>query len=822
MTGAVELDGLSAAEAERRLREVGPNDIQKSRSRSLWAIIRGTLREPMFLLLVGAACLYLWLGDRGEGLFMAFGALLAIGLVVTQEARSERALRLLRSLAQPYARVIRNGSEERIEAQRLVPGDLLIVSEGERTPADARLLKGDVLSIDESMLTGESALVTRQPASASDATENVLLAGSLIISGAGVAEVTATGNRTALGRIGASLAETDQEPTALQKTTHKLVGYLAIGALGFCAAVFVAYGLLRGAWLQGALAAITVAISLVPEEFPMVLAVFLALGSWRLARHNVLVRRSAATEALGGATVLCADKTGTLTQNQMEVQSIWADGQLYDRNDNLLASPALRAAAYASKLASAAQSIDPMDRAILRWAQNLEHPPGDPLRKWPLTVERLAVIQVWSVDRKEIAAAKGAPEAIFGLCRLSDVEIAGLREVVHHLADKGLRVLGVARARDDRFPDLPEEGVFEFLGLVGFVDPLRDDASAALAEARGAGIEVVMITGDHPSTALSIARDAGISSAAGVLTGADIEALDDVELKKRLDQVRVFARIKPEQKLRLVNAFRDLGEVVVMTGDGVNDAPALQAADIGIAMGKRGTDVAREAADIVLLDDSFASIVGGIRLGRRIFANLRKALSFITAIHVPLAGLALAPVLLGWPPLFLPMQVVLLELLIDPLCSLVFEATPSERDAMRKPPRRRTEALFGRAQLFEAIVQGVLVFVAMLIFFGWALTVSTEEQARAAAFTGLAVANLVLALASASWGRFGFFGQIPMSFWIIAVAALAVVCCAVYWPPLSGILRMAPPATDVLAIGAMAGALASAPFWILRMLRSAA
>lgn len=653
------LEGLSQDEAARRLATVGPNEMPSDGGRSLWRILLETMREPMFLLLIGAALLYLVLGDLGEGVFLVGGAAAAVGLVILQEARSEKALAALRELAQPHARVIRDGEERLVAARDLVPGDILLIGEGERVPADGTLVAGDVLSVDESALTGESAPVAKQPTRTTIGGEarspggdegHHLFSGTLVVRGQGLVLVSQTGALSALGRIGASLAQIGQEPTPLQKTAGRLIGLLGGVALAFCGLVVLAYGMLRGDWVQGLLSGITVAISLIPEEFPMVLAIFLALGAWRLATHKVLARRSAVIETLGGATVLCVDKTGTLTENRMHVARLWTQ-----RADVAAeaATPEAAELVRLAALASAVRPVDPMDRAVrgLAEAHALPtlHVADEPDRAWPLRPEMLAVVQVWRADGEaQIAAAKGAPESIFRLCHLSEPEIERLQTVVGDYAEQGLRVLGVASASlaGDVGGD-PLDMPFSFAGLIGFIDPVRTDVPGALQEARGAGVKVVMITGDHPATALAIARQAGIDVEGGVLTGAEVAGLPFEELCERLKRVRVFARIAPEQKLQLVQALKADGEVVAMTGDGVNDAPALEAAHIGISMGLKGTDVAREASDLILLDDSFASIVGGVRLGRRIFTNLRRALTYITAIHVPIAGLALGPIVLG-------------------------------------------------------------------------------------------------------------------------------------------------------------------------------
>jgi Ca2+-transporting ATPase len=818
-----QLAGLTEREAAERLTEFGPNALPRTGRRGFLRIAAETVREPMFLLMTGAAVLYLLLGDLSEGLFLVGCAVASIGLVVMQATRSERALDALRDLAQPLARVVRDGAERRLPAQDLVPGDIILVGEGERLPADGRLVGGEVLAVDESALTGESAPVTKLPSDAESGeapppgaqSTPWLYAGAMVVRGQGVARITGTGPRSALGRIGASLAAIRQEPTPLQKTAGRMAGVLGAFALAFCVLVAVSYGLIRHDWIGGGLSGITVAIALIPEEFPMVLAVFMALGAWRLATHHVLTRRSAVIETLGAATVLCVDKTGTLTENRMRVAHLWtptADVDIPGDGEAGLDGDLRRLLTLAA-LASAVQPADPMDKAIrfleATAAGAAPTLPAAPERAWPLRAELLAVIQVWrGADDRRVAAAKGAPEAIFELCRLPEGEVARLHAVVQSQADRGLRLLGVASAnRDGPFGEDPAATPFTFAGLIGFIDPLRADVPAALAEARSAGIAVVMITGDHPATALAIARAAGLDTAAGVLTGAEVAALSIEALAERLRTARVFARIAPEQKLRLVEAFKAAGEVVAMTGDGINDAPALEAAHIGIAMGRKGTDVAREAADLVLLDDSFASIVGGVRLGRRIFANLRRALVYIVAIHVPIAGLALGPILLGLPPLLMPMHVVLMELAIDPICALVFEAEPSEERAMRRPPRPAAEALFGLPQIGLAVLQGLGLLAGVGSVYVWALADHSEPVARGAAFTALVVGNLVLALSDSAASAHIFSAQ-KRIYWLIAGAISLLLAAVLGLAPISALFRIATPTPGLLAVSLLVAAAA--------------
>ncbi|HEY0598837.1 cation-translocating P-type ATPase [Brevundimonas sp.] len=808
--------GLDAAEAARRLEQDGPNLLTADRTRPLRAIVAAALREPMFLLLAAAAALYTALGDRAEGVLLGAAGLATIGLVVAQEARSEAALKALRRMADPVVRVIREGRTLAVPARELVRGDLVLIAEGQRIPADGVLIGPEVLQIDESALTGESAPVVRTGAGATQSgISQQVFAGTLAVAGQGVVRITATGSGTALGRIGASLAAIDRDRTPLQRSTGRVVVWIGGMALIFAAVVAAAYGLLRDLWIEGALAGITIAIALIPEEFPVVLSVFLSLGAWRLAQHRVLVRRAAAIEALGGATVLCVDKTGTLTENRMGVAAVWSPDDEGAPDDD--PGPSLRAVLEAAILASSPRPTDPMDMALTA----LRGPvcPGRPEQVWPLAPQRLAVVQTWRTAGKRRTAAKGSPEAVFALCRLDPDQAAAARSALDRLASSGLRVLAVAEASHDEAVAAPEALDFVFRGLVGFLDPVASDVPAALELARSAGIDVAMVTGDYPATALKIAGDAGIDVSGGLMTGAEIAALDEGALAERLRTVRVFARVQPVQKLALVRAFKANGEVTAMTGDGVNDAPALEAADIGVAMGGRGTDVAREAADLVLLDDRFGSILGAVRLGRRIFTNLRRALIYITAIHVPIAGLALLPILLGAPPFLFPVHVVLLELVIDPVCALVFEAEPSEPDAMRRRPRPPGARLFGIGELAAGLGQGLMILAAVLWLYLWLLPQAGEAGARGAAYVALAVGNLALAMANAASAGVGLFSPHRRLFWSIAAGLTAVLLAGLYLPSVADLFRFSAPHPMHLALAIGCGLLAGGWSGAVRLVR---
>ena len=750
---ASSFSGLSPSEARARLLSDGPNELPKAQRRSAFRIVFEVLREPMLALLLVGGVAYLLLGNREEAAILLVFACLSIGITVVQEARTERVLEALRDLTSPRALVIRDGTRQRIAGREVVRGDLVVLQEGDRVPADALLREAVGLSADESLLTGESASVRKthggDPASRPGGEDlPVVFSGALIVQGTGVAEVIATGPRTELGKIGLALRKLETEAPALQRQIQRLVTVLAIVGGLVTLAVVILYGLLRGGWLEAVLAGIAVGMSMLPEEFPMVLAVFMAMGAWRISKARVLTRRASAIEALGAASVLCTDKTGTLTENQMKIAEIrLADGQTH-RIDASPVPPAFLDLVRTGTRASASEPFDPMEKAFHLLAPLA---PGPVLEKtYPLTHGLLAMAQVWKTGGVLTASAKGAPEAIAGLCRMSPEDRTRMSASVDQMATTGLRVLGIAEAPVLNLPDAMTGLAFRFLGLIGLADPLRAAVPEAITECRAAGIRVVMITGDYPATAKAIATEAGLD-AGHAITGPELEAMSDEALAEAVRSVTVFARIQPEQKLRIVNAFKASGAVVAMTGDGVNDAPSLKAAHIGVAMGGRGTDVAREAASMTLLDDDFGSIVTAIRLGRRIYDNLRKAMSFILAVHVPIAGLALMPLLFNMPLLFGPVHIAFLEMVIDPVCALVFEAEAAEAGLMRRPPRRIGAPLFPARSILWSLLQGGLV-LAMVGGLAWfaPLYGLDEGQTRALAFTSLVMALVALILVDRS------------------------------------------------------------------------
>ena len=838
---AADLTGLDGETVRTRLAAEGPNELPTSKPRTVFAIVLEVARQPMFLLLVAAGALYLTMGRPGDALVLLGFVFVVMGITVVQERRTERAVDALRELSSPRALVVRSRQRQRIPGREVVRGDIIVLNEGDRVPADAILRRSGSLTVDESLLTGESVPVRKVPSDSSTELERPggddlpsVFAGTVVTSGQGIAEVVATGVRTELGKIGKALQKIEPEPTPLQAETGRVVRYLAVLGLAACTAVAVGYGLTRGgswpAWKNGLLAGIAMAMSILPEEFPVILTVFLALGAWRISRNRVLTRRLPVIETLGAATVLCVDKTGTLTQNQMTLRIVaTAAGSVDVIEAPLPASSDVQDALQSAVLASEPEPYDPMERAL--WAARDRLLPGGSeahrdwhlIQEYPLTPGLLAVSHVWrhADDSSVFVASKGAPEAIAELCRLSAARRNHLSTQVKALASRGLRVLGVARTQ---LPvrDLPLEQRHltpEFLGLVAFEDPLRKSVPAAVAECRAAGIRVVMITGDYPETACSIARQAGLVRPDSVITGAELERMSDRELAERIRDNQVFARVVPEQKLRIVVALKANREVVAMTGDGVNDAPALRAAHIGIAMGGRGTDVAREAASLVLLDDDFSSIVTAVKLGRRIYDNIKKAIVFTLAVHVPIAGLSIVPILLpAWPLLLLPVHIAFLELIIDPSCSLVFEAEEPESDIMSRPPRGAAERLFSRRTVAAAVLQGLSVLAVCLAIVLLARPGHGPDAARALSFAALVVSFLTIILVNRSWTRSAIsMMRIPNpALWWVLSGAVIFLGAILTIPALQRLFSFAPLHPDDLTLSVMAGVVCLVWFELLK------
>jgi len=853
-------NGLTAEQARLRLADEGFNELPSPERRGVLRIVRDVLSEPMFILLLSAGAIYLVLGDIGEAITLLMFANLSVSIAVVQETRSEKVLEALRELTNPRALVIRDGQRVQIAGREVARGDLLLLGEGDRVPADVVLVEGEGLEVDESLLTGESVPVRKRVVAADDALLHqndeavpggddlpYLFSGTLLVRGNGRAFAVATGPQTQIGRIGRSLGAIVTEPPRLQAQTRRLVKIFGVAAIALSSVVVALYATFRGSLVDALLAGIAVGMSLLPEEFPLILTVFMVMGAWRISRARVLTRRAAAIESLGAATVLCTDKTGTLTQNRMTIVALLARGEkaAAAQSGGLASaaamperwtsssgapsmSPGIERVLEVGLLASSRDALDPMDRAFHDLASasrddiaaRLAAHPVE--REFGLTPDLTAMTMVCrgQAPATLLVVSKGAPEAIATLCQLDAAARGELALEVDRMAADGIRVLAVAEATVpvSAMPDSPRDVAFAFVGLAGFADPLRDAVPEAVADCRRAGVRVVMITGDYPATAGAIARSAGID-AAQVMTGAELAALGDDDLARQVRECCVFARILPDQKLRIVEALKAAGEIVAMTGDGVNDAPSLRAAHVGIAMGGRGTDVAREASSIVLLDDDFGSIVQTIRLGRRIYDNLRKAMGYVVALHIPIAGLAVLPLLLGMPLILTPMIIAFLEMIIDPVCSVVFEAEEEEADIMRRPPRDPESAILPPSLLAWCALQGTISMTLVTSVFVWAWATDLPEmEIRSVVFASLVTTTVALIFANRAFGGSSLevLRRPNRLLWWAVVAAGALLALVMWWPPARDLFRLGPMHLHDLGICLAAGAVL---FAILQMLK---
>lgn len=752
---------------EKQLKE-GYNELLQVKSHNFLKMVLDILKEPMFLLLVVCGTLYMFLGDIQEGIMLLGFVFFIMGIEFYQERKTEKALDALKELSSPQARVIRNGKEIKIPSREVVKDDLVVLTEGERVPADGVLIHSINIQVDESLLTGESVPVRKIESEGTEGSAEpggddtpFVFSGSMIVQGNGVARVISIGSETGIGKIGKALNEVEQEETKLKIELNSLVKKLALGGFFLCVIVVVVFYLTRGELLHGFLAGLTLAMAILPEEFPVILTIFMAMGAWRMSKHRVLARKPAVIETLGSATVLFTDKTGTLTQNRMTVNTLYDKESFLDATKMSGFPDSFHEIIEYGILSSQTKPNDPMEKAICllgeQYLKNTEHIHGDwsMIREYPLSKELLAMSRAF-VEKSTgeyVIAAKGAPESIFDLCHLADT--VQYEKAIHKMASKGLRVLGVAKAKVGKeiLPEIQHDFNFEFIGLIGLSDPIRPEVKDAVKECYKAGIRVIMITGDYPVTAQNIGMEIGLKNADLCISGPELRAMSDEELISKIDKINIFARVVPEQKLKIVNALKQKGEVVAMTGDGVNDAPALKAANIGIAMGERGTDVAREASSLVLTDDNFSSIVGAIRMGRRIFDNMQKAFGYVFAIHVPVAGLSLIPVFFSDAPLLLfPVHVVFLELIIDPACSVIFEAEKEEKNVMKRPPREIDSKFFGSGKIVMSCLQGlsILLIVLGVYFFGLKMGYD-ENEVRTMSFITLIISNLLVIQTNRSW-----------------------------------------------------------------------
>ncbi|MDP9750124.1 cation-translocating P-type ATPase [Thermoanaerobacter pentosaceus] len=788
--------GLSDEEVAKLQLKYGKNDLVPQKRNTLLSRILTIFKEPMILLLFGTALIYFLLGEYRDGIIMLIFVMFVTSISFFQEWKTDRTLNLLKNLTSPKVKVIRNGHLVTIDSRELTVGDLMLLEEGDKVPADGQIIEMHDLGIDESALTGESEICWKKVEITPEENneywkKNCCYAGTTVISGTAIVKVTAIGLNTEYGKIGVDVNSAPEYLTPLEKQTRKLIIISLYISICLFVVVFLVTFIHQKNLIDGILSGITITMAIIPEEFPVVLTVFLAMGAWRLAKRNALIRRIPAIETLGAISVLCVDKTGTLTKNQMEVRHTYV---FNDHSERELINYAV--------LACEEESYDPMEKAIKEYGEknglDVKSIYSKKLiHEYPFSSDLKMMGHVWEIDGKPVLTAKGSPESILPLCHLDDKELNDVKDRQFKMASNGYRVIAVAK--NDNMSIIPKnitETKMDLIGLIGLADPPKEAVPDAIDICNEAGIRIVLITGDNGITAQAIAEEIGIKNYNNVITGQELDKISEEDLRNRVKKTNIFARVTPRHKMRIVKAFKENGEVVAMTGDGVNDAPALKYADIGIAMGKRGTGVAKDAADMVLLDDNFTTIVDTIRDGRRIYDNIKKAFGYIIAIHIPIALTAILTPLLHLPLLLLPVHVVLLELIIDPTCSIVFEREPAEDKIMKRNPRPQSDPLISVNLGVKSILQGVAIFTATFVSYLYMINNGfPQNMGRSFSLTVIVLANLLLVYINGSETDNMFkvmFKQKDKAVWYVNIGVFLGLLAILYIPSLNDIVKTAP------------------------------
>ncbi|MEI6409864.1 MAG: cation-translocating P-type ATPase [Bacteroidota bacterium] len=807
--------GLSTIQAEAARRQFGPNTLKSEGRNALFITVLNIVREPMFILLGIACVLYFFLGDLPEAIMMMVSIAFVTGIELYQEHKSDRAIEALRAYTETKVRVLRDGKWTDLESAALVPEDIVSIEEGERLPADGILLAGHDLSVDESVMTGESLPVEKEPGA-----ETKLFQGTTIAGGKGVFQVKATGNSTEFGKLGRSIESIDPAPTPLQIQIRQFVRYMGyVGGAAFLLVFGLNFWAEHDIW-KALLFSLTLAMSILPQEIPVAFSTFMALGAFRMIKMGILAKQPKTVESLGSATVICLDKTGTITENEMTVAEVT---NFSGRNITL----------ETSLWASEPEPFDPMEKAILVAVQNVKKIASDPrkgfhiVREYPLSGKPPMMTHIWENDAGiRIAACKGGVEKVLEVSKLPEKDRLTIQEDANKLASKGYRVLAVASAEFEGNDFYPEQDAYawRFEGLLALFDPPKPNALKVFKKFRQAGIRVVMITGDHAETARNIATQTGLTERAETCSGTEIMGMTDDVLAKAVQSTDVFARMFPEAKLRVVQALKAGGEIVAMSGDGVNDGPALKAAQIGVAMGKKGTDIARSAASLVLLTDNLNAMVKAVKTGRRIYANLRKAIRYIISIHLPIVLMVLLPLLLGWPytHILLPLHVIFLELVMDPTAAVAFEDEPAESNLMRQAPHKGSRALFTRNELMFSLLQGGIIAVAVLGMYQVALFWGmVETGVRAIVFTTMVCANLFLTLVNRSFEfpitKTLFYPNRTLPY--ILALSMILLAAILYIPFLAQLFRVQALSLGAFMMCLLAGVLSTMWFEVWKLLR---
>ena len=752
-----DIQGLSDSEVLASRKKFGRNILESKNKNHFVEAIKGLVKEPMVILLLVAATLYFFTGNTGDGIFLAAAILLVAAISLYQDAKTHNALEKLKELSQPRCKVIRKGEVIEIMSQEVVVGDFLMVDEGSTIVADGTIVHSNDFSVNESILTGESFSVEKD----SNSEDNQIYMGTQVAGGLAIAEICAIGNQTKVGKIGKSIEEISSEKSTLELQINNFVKKMVIlGSIIFLLVWGINY-FNTGSLLDSLLMALTLAMSILPEEIPVAFTTFMAIGAWRLMNLGVIVKQMKTVESLGSATVICVDKTGTITENKMRLDKVYTLETDKITSVEGLLSNSEKALIITAMWASEPIPFDTMEQSLHNFyekiTENDERPVFKMVHEYPLGGKPPMMTHIFeNAEGNRIIAAKGAPEALMAVSNLSDSEKETLKKKITDLAAQGYRVLGVGLSNFEGidWPKKQQEFNFEFKGLVAFYDPPKKNIAKVFQDFYNAGIAVKIITGDIADTTAAIAKKVSFKGSDEVVSGQDIISLNDSQLQKITSEKNIFARMFPEAKLKIINALKAQGHIVAMTGDGVNDGPALKAANIGVAMGKKGTEIAKQSASLILVDDDLSKMVDAVAMGRKIYSNLKKAIQYIISIHIPIILTVFIPLVLGWvyPNIFTPVHVILLELIMGPTCSIVYENEPLEKDLMFQKPRPFSSTFFNWNELFTSIIQGLAITAGVLSVYQIAVQNGTNEAVtRTMVFTALISANIALTFVNRSF-----------------------------------------------------------------------
>jgi Ca2+-transporting ATPase len=792
-TAPFDIQGLTNQEVLNARNQFGSNQLTFKKSNGFLDALKSIFKEPMVILLLIAAAIYFITGNSGDGLFLAAAILLVATISLYQDARSRQALEKLEEFTQPYCKVIRNGEIQTIHIDELVIGDYLLIEEGNAVSADGVIIQANDFTLNESILTGETFAVSKT----ANTSDNQVYRGTCVVTGLAIIQITAIGNESKLGKIGKSLASIEEEKTPLEKQINRFVRNMAIiGTIVFLIVWFINYSHSNNI-LNSLLQALTLAMSILPEEIPVAFTTFMALGAWRLMKLGIVVKQMKTVETLGSATVICTDKTGTLTENKMSIAAIYnANTQQTFESDQINSSlPENQALINWAMWASEPIPFDPMEVALHQLYKENHLIDKRPLYKmvheYPLEGRPPMMTHIFENEKgQRIIAAKGAPEAILSCSNANSETRLATQNAINDFTAAGFRVLAVGEAlfSGTDFPSKQQDFIFNLLGVVAFYDPPKENMKNVLTQFYQAGIKVKIITGDNAATTTTVANKIGFRGAEKQISGEELMLLSDQDLKERVADTAIFTRMFPEAKLKIINALKSNNEIVAMTGDGVNDGPALKAAHIGIAMGKKGTEIAKQAASLILIDDDLAKMVDAVAMGRKIYTNLKKAIQYIISIHIPIVLTVFIPLALGWiyPNIFTPVHVIFLELIMGPTCSIIYENEPIEENSMLQVPRPFSSTFFSWKELTTSIIQGIFITAGTLYVYQYAVGNNYDSNTtRTMVFSCLVFANIFLTLVNRSF-YYSFFTTIQyknnLVIWMV-IMTLILLMSLIYIRP---------------------------------------